>query len=169
MPSMPMVSGTTTLLSGLFETDELADWEPLFNTIASNVSYIINMADSQKGVSYEWSSVGVKHGETTLPEGLLVSTNYFVNPDWQFTTTSDAACWKGITRRNNLIKLCEASKGTIDYQKMQQIVETPLDDGGAMNENTVYQMVVTPETPTLWLRVIGATDWLRIELSEFLL
>ena len=92
-----------------------------------------------------------------------------VNPDWQFTTPSDAACWKGITRRDNLIKLCEASKGTIDYQKMQQIIETPLDDGGAMNENTVYQMVVTPETLTLWLRVIGGTDWLRIELSEFLL
>lgn len=113
----------------------------------------------------------VKNTVQSFEKGFKASKNNVsvVNPDWQFTTPSDAACWKGITRRNNLIKLCEASKSTIDYQKMQQIIETPLDDGGAMNENTVYQMVVTPETLTLWLRVIGGTDWLRIELSEFLL
>ena len=113
----------------------------------------------------------VKDNVQSFENGFKASKNNVsvVNPDWQFTTPSDAACWKGITRRNNLIKLCEASKGTIDYQKMQQIIETPLNDGGAMNGNTVYQMVVTPETLTLWLRVIGGTDWLRIELSEFLL
>lgn len=125
-----------------------------------------------QGVSVDGEqTLTVKNTVQSFEKGFKASKNNVsvVNPDWQFTTPSDAACWKGITRRNNLIKLCEASKGTIDYQKMQQIIETPLNDGGAMNENTVYQMVVTPETLTLWLRVIGGTDWLRIELSEFLL
>lgn len=168
-PSAPRVTGTTMLFSGLFETDELADWELFFNTIGCSSSYIINMADSQRGASYEWCPIGAKNAETSLPEGLLVSTNYFVDSEWLFPTPADASCWSGITRRNNLITLCEASKGTIDYQKMKQIIATPQDEGGAMNPMTVYQMVVTPETQTLWLRVIGGSDWLRIELSEFLL
>ena len=48
---------------------------------------------------------------------LLVSTNYFVNPDWLFPTPSDAAFWEGLTRRANLIALCEAAKGQIDSEK----------------------------------------------------
>ncbi len=164
----PRITGTTMLFSALFETDELADWELFFNTIACSSSYIINLADSHKAVSYEWCPIDVKHGDGTLPEGLMVSTNYYVNSEWLFPQPSDAACWEGITRRNNLITLCEASKGAIDVQKMKQIIETSLADGGAMNNMTVYQILVTPETKTIWLRVIGGEGWLKIDLSEFL-
>ena len=162
------ITGTTTLFSTLFETDELEDWELFFNTTCCNSSYIINVADSQKAVSYEWCQVGVKTGGADLPEGLLVSTNYYVNPEWLFKVPSDNACWYGQTRRSNLISLCESSKGKIDAHKMMEIVSTSLENGGAMNELTVYQMVVIPETKTLWLRVTGASDWLQIDLSRFL-
>ncbi len=85
-----------------------------------------------QGVSVEGEqTLTVKDNVQSFGNGFKACKNNVsvVNPDWQFTTPSDAACWKGITRRNNLIKLCEASKGTIDYQKMQQIIETPLNDG----------------------------------------
>ncbi len=161
-------TGTTMLFSELFETDDLADWDLFFHTVNCSSSYIINMADSYRGVSYEWCPIDVKHGEYTLPDGLMVSTNFFVNPDWIFKTPSDAACWNGITRRNNLITLCENFKGTIDEQRMKQIVETPMAKGGAMNDMTVYQMVVTPETKTLRLRVTGGLGWLKVDLNGFL-
>ena len=99
---------------------------------------------------------------------LLVSTNYFVNPDWLFPTPSDAASWEGLTRRANLIALCEAAKGQIDSGKMLGIIGTPLAEGGAMNELTVFQMVTVPETGMLWLRVIGGAGWMQIDLSDFL-
>lgn len=162
------ITGTTALFSALFETDELADWELFFNTTLCSSSYIINVADSEKALSYEWCPVGVKTGGADLPEGLLVSTNYYVNPGWLFPTPSDAACWEGLTRRSNLISLCESSKGTLDADRMKEIIETTLANGGAMNELTVYQMVVLPETRMLWLRVTGGTDWLPIDLSGFL-
>lgn len=162
------VTGTTMLFSALFETDELADWDLFFNTTACSSSYIINMADSQKAVSYEWCPFDVKHGEAALPEGLMVSSNFFVNPDWTYEQPSDAACWNGITRRNNLINLCEASKGAVDAQKMKQIIETSLENGGAMNDMTVYQMVVVPEKKALWLRVIGGEGWIKVDLTGFL-
>ncbi|MCR4583333.1 MAG: hypothetical protein K5764_07240 [Prevotella sp.] len=165
----PRVTGTTMLFAALFETDELADWELFFNTTACSSSYIINMADSQKAVSYEWCQVGVKHGDGILPEGLMVSTNYFVNPDWLFVQPTDAQCWNGITRRNNLISLCETSKGSVDVEKMKEIIATKLEEGGAMNPMTVFQMVVTPESKSLWLRVTGGEEsWLQVDLAGFL-
>ncbi len=167
-PPGPRYTGTTMLFSGLFETDELADWELFFNTIACSSSYIINMADSQRALSYEWCPIGMKHGEGTLPEGLMVSTNYFLNPEWPFEQPSDEKCWKGITRRNNLINLCEAAKGNIDEQTMKQIIATPIEEGGAVHQLTVFQMVVTPETKTLLLRVIDGEGWLRVDLASFL-
>ena len=162
------ITGTTMLFSAMFEIDDLADWDLFFHTTNCSSSYIINVADSSAACSYEWCPVGVKHGENSLPEGLLVSTNYYVNPDWLFATPSDAASWNGLTRRGNLIALCEAARGEIDAQKMRQIIETPYEAGGAMNELTVYQMVVVPQTQTLWLRVIGRSDWVEIDLAGFL-
>lgn len=162
------ITGTTALFSEMFEADDLNDWELFFNTTNCSSSYIINLADSKEAKSYEWCPIGVKQGGADLPEGLLVSTNYYVNSDWMFNTPSDAASWEGLTRRKNLISLCDASKGKIDDQKMRSIIETTLKDGGAQNELTVYQIVAVPETRDIWLRVIGGTDWIQIHLAGFL-
>ncbi|MBR5109629.1 MAG: alpha/beta hydrolase [Clostridia bacterium] len=162
------ITGTTALFSEMFEADELDDWELFFNTTNCSSSYIINLADSSRARSYEWCPIGVMQGGADLPEGLLVSTNYYVNSDWQFSVPSDAASWEGITRRKNLIALCEAAKGQIDAQTMMGIIETPIEEGGAQNALTVYQMVAVPETRMVWLRVIGGTDWIQINLSGFL-
>lgn len=162
------VTGTTMLFYAMFETDALDDWELFFTTTNCSSSYIINVADSLRALSYEWCPVGMKHGEADLPEGLLVSTNYYVNPDWEFAVPSDDDSWKGLTRRRNLIDLCEAGKGKIDDRAMMSIIDTPLEEGGARSDLTVYQLVVVPESKTLWLKVIGGSDWLRIDLAGFL-
>ena len=162
------VTGTTMLFSALFEIDELDDWELFFNTVNCSSSYIINVADSRTARSYEWCPVGVKRGGTDLPDGLLVSTNHYVNPEWLFATPSDAASWESLTRRANLIALCEAAKGSIGAQEMRGIIAATIEEGGAMNELTVFQMVLIPETGMLWLRVIGGAGWTQINLSGFL-
>ena len=173
-PSAPIrtpearVTGTTMLFNALFEIDELKDWDLFFSTVNNSSSYIINVADSQSARSYEWCPIGYKVGGADLPDGLLVSTNYFVNKDWLFYTPTDAESWEGLTRRKNLITLCDSAKGKIDAQKMMEIIETPEKDGGAQSDLTVYQMVVVPETKTMWIRVVGGAGWTQIELSGFL-
>ncbi len=162
------VTGTTMLFSTLFENETLDAWDLFFNTVACSSSYIINVADSERALSYEWCPIGAKIGGADLPEGLLVSTNYYVNSDWLFATPSDAACWKGITRRENLVNLCEAARGKINPEKMMEIIETKVEDGGAMNELTVYQMVVIPETRMLWLKSVNRSGWVQIDLADFL-
>ena len=162
------VTGTTMLFEILFEADTLDDMDLFFNTTNCSSSYIINVADKNEARSYEWCPIDVKRGEKDLPEGLLVSTNYYVNPDWLFATPSDEASWEGLTRRSNLIKLCEAEKGKMTEEKMMRIIETSIKDGGAENELTVYQLVVVPGTMTMWLRVIGGSDWTPIDMGSFL-
>ena len=162
------ITGTTMLFSALFEIDELEDWDLFFSTVNCSSSYIINVADSRVARSYEWCPVGFKPGGSDLPDGLLVSTNYYVNPEWLFALPSDEASWQGLTRRNNLIALSEKAKGGIDAQKMLDIIETSVEDGGAMDELTVFQMVVVPESRNLWIRVIGGSGWTQIDLSGFL-
>ncbi len=160
------VTGTTMLFSVLFEADELDDLDLFFNTVNCSSSYIINAADSRQGRSYEWCPIGVKRLE---PEELLVSTNYFLHPDWLFATPSDSACWEGLTRRANLLALCEKEKGNISAETMKRIIETRIENGGAMNELTVYQLVIEPETFTLWMNVVGGTGWTEIPLRSLLL
>lgn len=162
------ITGTTALFSEMFEADELDDWELFFHTTNCSSSYIINLADASRAVSYEWCPVGVKTGGEDLPEGLLVSTNYYVNPDWPFDTPSDEASWEGLTRRKNLVSLCEAAKGQVDEHRMMEIIETPLEEGGAQCDLTVYQIVAIPETGMMWLRVIGGAPWTPIDLASFL-
>lgn len=164
------VTGTTELFYLMFEADELDDMEWFFNTTNCSSSYIINVADSEKALSYEWCPIGVKHGEDALEEGLLVSTNYYLNPDWEFPIPSDEASWQGITRRNNLISLCEENKGKIDENCMMDIIETSVDDGGAMSDLTVFQLVVIPGTFTIWVRVVDSpnAEWTQIDLSAWM-
>ncbi len=162
------VTGTTMLFECLFEADELNDAELFFNTVNCSSSYIINVADENEGRSFEWCPVGVKHGGEDLPEGLLVSTNYYVNPDWLFPIPSDESCWSGQTRRRNLVERCEEQKGDLDEEKMMEIIDKTLDEGGARNDLTVYQMVVVPKTKMLWLQITGGSSWTQIDLESFL-
>ncbi len=173
-PSAPVkcpdvrVTGTTMLFEVLFEADELSDMDMFFNTVNCSSSYIINVADAKKGKSFEWCPVGVKQGAGDLPKGLLVSTNYYVNPDWLFLVPSDKASWGGLTRRKNLINLCEQYKGRLDEKRMMEIIDKTVKEGGAKNELTVYQMVVVPKKKRLWLQITGGSPWTRIDLDSFL-
>jgi hypothetical protein len=162
------VTGTTMLFESLFEADELSDMDLFFNTVNCSSSYIINVADENEGQSFEWCPVGVKHGGADLPEGLLVSTNYFVNPDWLFAVPSDENSWSALTRRKNLINLCEEQKGKLDESTMMELIDKTTDEGGAKNGMTVYQLVVVPKSKSLWLQITGGSSWTPIDLESFL-
>ena len=166
-PDDVRVTGTTLLFSVLFEADTIEDFELFFNTMLCSSSFIINVADSDEGHSYEWCPTGVKRGDEEMPDDLIVSTNYYLNPEWEYPVPPDEESWEGITRRNNLIDLCNEAKGKIDAAKMMEIIETPIDEGGAENDLTVYQLVVVPETMDIWIRVTDSPspDWTRIDLS----
>lgn len=169
MPAdMHRVCGTTGLFETLFRADSLDGLDSFFQAILCDDSYIINAADAREARSYEWSQIGVKRADQYTPEGLLASTNHYVHPDWPWPVPDDARSWNSITRREHLLNLAEANKGQITAERMCELLDLNLADGGVTDELTVYQMVVEPENMKLRLKITGACDWTLIDLGSFL-
>ena len=172
-PSAPMsspderITGTTLLLDVLFEADSPEFLDRYFNTVMCSSSYIINVLSETAARSYEWCPIGVKHGEEYNPEGMLVSANHYVNPDWEMTLPTDENSWQSFTRRQNLINLCENGKGSIDAEKMKQIITLPIEEGGAANELTVYQIVAVPADRVLWVKTADSAEWAEVDLNSY--
>lgn len=160
--------GTSHLLNLIFSAKTMDEVDHFFRTTQSCASFIISVATAQEARSYEWCYAGVHRGDKQTPEGLLVSSNHYVHPDWPFCTPTDEESWLSISRRCHLLQQAEQHKGHIDVERMQQIMMTPIEEGGPHHPYTRYQMVVVPADMTLRLRIPNLTDWAEIPLMTYL-
>ena len=159
---------TERLMALLFEADSLDYCDRFFHTVNSNQSYIIGMTDGKTAKSWEWDNIGAR---PLLPEkdGLMIITNYYQNPDWNFAEPEDENCWEGKTRVCNMRAMADMNKGRIDGEKMCRIMETAVKDGGPLLEGeTVYQLVYRPEESILSIKIIGNGDWTDFDTAALL-
>lgn len=69
---------------------------------------------------------------------------------------------------------CSAAMARGDYASDALVVGRNYDDSDAfalLKDDvavTVCQMVVVPRDLTLWLRVVGGTGWVRVDMARFL-
>lgn len=166
-PADMRITGTTQLLEMLFEADSLPLLDLYFNSTNNSSAYIINAADSEAVHSYEWCAIGVKRGDGMDEDGVFASTNHYLSPEWTFDAPDEEASLHTSQRRANLLALCEEHKGKIDPEVMMQIINTRMEDGGAANSLTVYQLVVVPATRTLWMKMVKQTEWTEFDLGAF--
>ena len=164
----PVFTGTSSLFDIMFRARTMGDLERFFNSVRASSGCIINAADATGARSYEWTYAETKRGDAGNGEALLVSSNYFLNPDWTYPVPEDKNSWMGKTRRDGLLALCRAQKGTIDVEVMKRIIATEMKDGGAANTFTVYQIVTVPRTRDMWIRVVDRGDWVKIDLADYL-
>lgn len=163
-----MDAGTTELMTALSDRASLSEMEAFFRTRKSSAAFIIGVADSAEARCYEWCHDGMKRADGQTPVGLMVMTNHYVNPDWQFATLDDAESWMTSRRRNNLLSAAESGKGLFDSKLMCRLMETPLEEGGPMLKETLYQMVWNPDSSILRMRIPGITDgWAEICLKDY--
>jgi len=163
-------ASTTSLMEVLFDAADLNYLDAFFKTHRSFSAFLIGVADKNEARSYEWCTTGTENASGTNPEGLMIQTNHFVHPNWTYPTPTDSDSWNSITRRENLTRLAEDNKGKIDEETMCRIMETLIENGGATNrEYTRYQLVFSPETMKLLVRVEQAPEWLEVDLKEFFL
>ena len=123
------------------------------------------------------SAAGVRNGRvlqdrffTAAPDkdGLLAATNHFVDPSWKIPppANDEQNAWT-VKRRQNLLALAETYKGQFDIDKMKQVLDTTIDNGGATQPNeTIYQIIAVPRDLILWLKAPGKFDWQKIDLSK---
>lgn len=139
-----------------------------FETTRPDLSYIVQGADRNGAVSFEWSTAGVKVRQPDK-NGLLVATNAFFDPSWG-QTPEDGVDFV-VTRRTNLLALGEQNKGKFNPEVMMKIISTPVEEGGAFRAPnlTSYEIVAQPETLTMWVRVPEYQDWVKIDLNQYFL
>jgi hypothetical protein len=137
-----------------------------FQSIAVDISSIINVADPSSAYSFECSLSAIKR-RSADQEGLLVSTNHFIDPSWGLTPPEpDSANGWTVARRNNGIAWAESGKGHLRAEQVRDILSKEItSEGGLFSESTIYQVVAVPQQLTLWLRAPDHFDWQEIDLK----
>lgn len=149
---------TSNLFDLISKARTMDDVENFFNTTQSFASFIITTANAQEARRYEWCYDGVKRGDTLLPHGLVVSTNHYINNEWEYPVPTDEKSWNSISRHNNLMERASEYKGKIDTDLMKQIMSTPIPSGGPWHEFTRYQIIVEPAKRQLHIKT-GNDPW----------
>lgn len=138
-----------------------------FQNIAPDISSIINVADPSGAYSYECSLSAMKR-RSADQDGLLVSTNHFIDPSWGLEPPEpDSANGWTVARRNNGLAWAESGKGYLCAEQMRSILSKEItSEGGLFSESTIYQVVAVPQQLKLWLRVPDHFDWQEMDLTE---
>lgn len=158
---------TSRLLELLFKTETMDDVETFFRTTQSFASFIIGVCNKDEARIYEWCYDGMKRGDYAVPRGLAVSTNHYINEDWDYDTPTDESSWNSITRRTNLLEMANAHKGSINAEKMKEMMTVPIENGGAFQNLTRYQIVAVPDDYTLYIHVPCVGKWSEINLRKY--
>lgn len=111
---------------------------------------------------------GRKRSDGQTDDGLMVSSNHFVHPDWEFTVPTDADSWNSLARRANMITRAVENKEKNDVRSMKAIMSTPIENGGPYHDLTRYQMVVEPGNMTIHLKLSCNENWVELPMSLYL-
>jgi hypothetical protein len=159
------VNAVIELLSFMFDYSAMEEFESAFETTLASDSYNIQVADSSSAYSFEWSSTyGVRKRSENVT-GLLIAYNSFVPPYPEGWSVSPPLAED--TRRDNLLVLANSPeyKGKMDVEKMKEFLAVRWEDGGALANQTNFQVIAVPEDSILWIHGIGHSDWSEVDLK----
>jgi len=152
-------------LAALLNSYTMETLDAYMNTIRTNCSLIVNIADENNAYSYEAPPFDTKRRNADHP-GLLVATNHFVDPTWGVLEPIHDTPDFSVRRRKNLLAMAERYKGEFSPKKMMEILDISIKDGGAtLPKVTIYQIVVVPKELKLWLKIPGFQNWTEIDLK----
>lgn len=153
-----------SLFSFLQDYACISDVHRAFISTLPNLSSIVNVADKTGAVSYEMSLYDTRRIEPQTA-GLLAATNHFVSSSWPLSAVEDAKAGWTVKRRANLLALAGQHKSALTARSMMQILDTPLEQGGATVKGTIYQVIAVPATLTFWIKMPGVQNWTEIPLG----
>jgi len=162
------------LLMSLFLHTTPVEVDRWFHTNLPQAGLIMNATFPDHATIYEWATFRVA---ARSAEGLISATNDFIDPAWQgypvtFFDTATEGLGYTVTRRTNLLALGEAAPGGIGPERMMEIFDTSIPEGGATFPEggpvkTIYSVVAKPAELTIWLKVREVSDWEEIDLRPF--
>lgn len=160
---------TTELFRLISEAHSMEEVESFFRNTESAAGFLIGVTDGESARCYEWFGRRVLRGDLLSPEGLMVMTNHFTNPEWEFPEPSEALCWQSHTRNAHLRLFAEENKGSIDIEKMCLFLRQTTEDGGpALKGYDMYQIVAVPSERMFYINIPGtAVEWAAIRLGMY--
>ncbi len=164
MVDRPLV--VVTMFSFLQDYGTQDELNGAFQTLSPDFSSIVNVADPTIAYSFECPLIGVKR-RAPDEEGLLASSNHLVDPSWGIPPPEpDSANGWTVKRRENLVAFAGANKGSLDVDKVKEVLDLDMDRGGVFSDGTIFQVVVVPKDLVLWLRAPEHFEWQKIDLSR---
>ncbi len=162
------------LLESLFRNTSSAEVDKWFNTTLPDCGLIMNGSFPDHATIFEWATFRVAPRNA---EGLISATNDFIDPSWHgypivfFDATNEGIGYT-YTRRTNLMNLGELNKGQITPQRMMEIFDLTIPDGGATFPEgglvkTIYSVVAQPSELKIWLKVREYSGWEEIDLKKY--
>jgi hypothetical protein len=156
-----------TMFTFLQDYSTQEDMDAAFQAVLPDLVSIVNVADSATAYSFECWTTTVKR-RSPDKNGLLVATNHFVDPSWGLPPPQpDSANGWTAKRRDNLLTWAEVHKGRLNVDKVKEVLDTPITEGGAFQAATIYQVVAVPADLTIWLRAPEHFEWQKIDLNGF--
>lgn len=157
------------MLEGLQNSQNLEALTHQLLATQSDYSLILNAANKTLTRSFEFSSTLGMRPEFPESGTTFVSTNFFLNTTWQgIPMPTDNTTWMGVTRRDNLLNL-SSKKDLFDIEDFQDLMDTDIENGGALWPLTIYQIIYETEGG-LYLKIPQepGASWTYIPLSELL-
>lgn len=166
------------MLNFLWDAGSMDTLGKLIETTRPMTSVIINVANGEESFSYENAPFETRKRGPNQP-GLLVATNHYMLPSWGILNRPFPT--RSLERYDNLLKLGNKYKGTIDVNVMQAILDTTLDNGGATEvlaedtgtnpDLTMYQVIAIPSEKKMWVKTPNYPDdagssWTLIDLNS---
>ena len=159
------------MLKVMQQSPDLESMHHQMMALQSDYSLIVSTANATYAQSYEYSSNSSLGMKPYSPEynQVLVYTNFYLNQSWEneIPVPNDHDTWDGVTRRDNLLQLAHQHEN-FTLASMQELMEVPLEDGGALWNMTIYQIIFLSENNTLSLRsIFGEHEWTNINLDDW--
>lgn len=134
----------------------------------SDYSLIVNTATKNSTLSFELSSTLGQKTFYPNQSDYFVSTNFYQNTSWDnIPEATDNSTWMGVTRRNNLLTLLNMLT-VHNISTIKNVMNVTLENGGALWDLTIYQMILDTYTMTLYLRSPKYQhEWKEIYLNNY--
>lgn len=153
--------------SFLFDYSTLEQLDAAVHSSQIDWATLLNVADEMEARSYEWATFDLKRA-IPMRDGLLASTNHFVNPEWGLAPLPGDPN-NTTLRRDNLLGLGERYRGKFDARVMMDVLDTDIENGGPSGDFTRLKVVAIPKERKLWVKIPKYQNWTEIDLKDLFL
>ncbi len=153
--------------SFLFDYSTLEQIDAAVHSSKIDWATLLNVADEREARSYEWATFDLKRA-MPMRDGLLASTNHFINPEWELAPLLGDPN-NTTLRRDNLLGLGERYRGKFDSRVMMTVLDTDIENGGSSGDFTRLKVVAIPKERELWVKIPKYQNWTEIDLKELFL